>query len=176
MPVWRPEPPPAAYGPLVDSLSFCFSKGLGAPVGSVFLGTREAVTEARVLRRRLGGAMRQVGVLAAAALYALDHHVERLAEDHANARAFAHAIRELRHLRVDPEAVETNLVLFDLDPPLPDAAAVVARMQAKGVLLGAVGPRRIRAVTHLDVTRAEVLQAARALHEVLEQTTGSGSA
>jgi threonine aldolase len=162
---------PAAYGALFDSLSFCFSKGLGAPVGSIFLGTREATTQARFLRRRLGGAMRQVGVLAAAALYALDHNVERLAEDHANAQAFANAIRELRGLRVDPKAVETNLVLFDLDPSLPDAAPVVELLRAKSVLMGAVGPRRIRAVTHLDVSRAEVVQAARALHEVLGQTT-----
>jgi threonine aldolase len=120
---------------------------------------------ARVLRRRLGGAMRQVGVLAAAALYALDHHIERLADDHANARAFAEAIADLRGVRVRPP--ETNLVMFDLEPPAPDGATLSRKLFEKGVLVSAVAPRRIRAVTHLDVGREEVLRAAALVREAL---------
>jgi threonine aldolase len=158
---------PATWGALVDSLSFCFSKGLGAPMGSILLGTREDMARARMLRRRLGGAMRQVGVVAAAALYALDHNLGRLGEDHANARAFAEAIAGLPGVRLDLATVETNLVLFDLVPPAPDGPTLAARLRERGVLVNAMGPRCIRAVTHLDVSREEVLRAAEVLAEIL---------
>ena len=148
--------PPAAYGPLVDSLSFCFSKGLGAPVGSVFLGTREAVTEARVLRRRLGGAMRQVGVLAAAALYALDHHVERLAEDHANARRLAEGLARIPGFILDPARIQTNIVYFDVAEALGSAAAVCQRLAEGGVRVLPLGPRTIRAVTRYGISAADI--------------------
>ncbi|HSE09722.1 MAG TPA: threonine aldolase family protein [Nocardioidaceae bacterium] len=145
------------YGGLVDVLAVCLSKGLGAPVGSLLVGSADAVAEARIWRKRLGGGMRQVGILAAAGLYALDHHVERLAEDHDNARLLAEACD------VDPAGVETNIVVVDV----PDAAAVVAAAREAGVLVGAVGPRTVRLVTHLDVSAAQAKEAAATLSTVL---------
>lgn len=145
--------PLAEYGAVADVLAVCLSKGLGAPVGSLLIGSRETVTEARVRRKRLGGGMRQVGVLAAAGLHALDHHVGRLAEDHTHARLLAEACG------VDPESVDTNIVAFDR----ADAPGFVARAREAGVLIGAVGPRTVRVVTHLDIARADAERAARIL-------------
>ncbi|MGH3348246.1 MAG: threonine aldolase family protein [Nocardioides sp.] len=142
--------PLAEYGAAVDVLSVCLSKGLGAPVGSLMVGRTDAVAEARVWRKRLGGGMRQAGVLAAAGLHALDHHMERLAEDHEHARLLADA------LGVDPATVDTNIVAV----PHEDAAGYVARAADAGVLIGSVGPRVVRLVTHLDVDRATVERAA----------------
>lgn len=142
--------PLAAYGAVADSLAVCLSKGLGAPVGSLVVGSRDAMTEARVRRKRLGGGMRQVGILAAAGLHALDHHVERLADDHAHARLLAEACG------VDPEGVHSNIVVLDHD----DAPGFVARARESGVLVSAVGPRTVRFVTHLDVSRADAERAA----------------
>jgi threonine aldolase len=136
-----------------DSVSVCFSKGLGAPVGSAFCGPKAIIQEARRLRRRWGGAMRQAGILAAAAMHALAHHRARLAEDHVNARALAQRLAQIRGVRIDPASVETNLVVFDLDV---HAADVVRAARDFGVLLGAAGARRMRAVTHLDVSRSQV--------------------
>ncbi|HEX6249126.1 MAG TPA: low specificity L-threonine aldolase [Nocardioidaceae bacterium] len=151
--------PLARYGALVDVLAVCLSKGLGAPVGSLMVGTAEAVTDARVWRKRLGGGMRQVGVLAAAGLHALDHHLERLAEDHENARLLAEACG------VDPAGVDTNIVVVDV----PDAAPVVQAAREAGVLVGAVGPRTVRLVTHLDVSTAQAREAAEVLAKVLAE-------
>ena len=145
--------PLASYGAVADTMAVCFSKGLGAPIGSVMLGSAEQVTEARVRRKRMGGGMRQVGVLAAAGLYALDHHLERLAEDHEHARLLAEACG------TDPALTETNIVVVDV----PDAPAVVAAAREQGVLVGAVGPTKVRMLTHLDVDRAAVEQAAKVL-------------
>ena len=142
--------PLAKYGAAVDVLAVCLSKGLGAPVGSLMVGSADAIVEARVWRKRLGGGMRQAGVLAAAGLHALDHHLERLAEDHEHARLLADA------LDVDPETVDTNIVAV----PHEDAAGFVARAAEAGVLMGTVGPRVARLVTHLDVDRAAVERAA----------------
>ena len=152
--------PLPSYGALADTMAVCFSKGLGAPIGSVMMGSAEQVTEARVRRKRMGGGMRQVGVLAAAGLYALDHHVERLAEDHEHARLLAEACG------MDPALTETNIVVVDV----PDAPAVVDAAREQGVLVGAVGPTKVRLLTHLDVDRAAVEQAAKVLAEIL--TTG----
>ncbi|KRB75982.1 threonine aldolase [Nocardioides sp. Root190] len=149
--------PLASYGAVADVLAVCLSKGLGAPAGSLLVGGREAVLEARVRRKRLGGGMRQVGVLAAAGLYALDHHVDRLAEDHANARLLAEAVG------LDPAVVDTNIVAFDC----ADAPALVARAREAGVLIGAVGARTVRLVTHLDVTPEQAAAAARVLGELV---------
>ena len=149
--------PLAEYGRLADVLAVCLSKGLGAPVGSLVVGYQDAIEEARVWRKRLGGGMRQVGVLAAAGLYALDHHVERLAEDHAHARLLADACG------VDPDTVDTNIVVVDV----PDAAAVVAAARESEVLVSAVGPRTLRLVTHLDVSRDQAEEAASVLTKVL---------
>ena len=144
--------PLAEYGALFDTLSVCLSKGLGAPVGSVVVMSDEAmVAPARAIRRRLGGGMRQAGILAAAGLYALAHHLERLAADHARAHRLAGAIADIDTRLVDPASVETNIVPIDLSPTTLDSGSLAAHCRAEGVLVSAVGPRRIRLVTHLDV-------------------------
>ncbi|HEX2895390.1 MAG TPA: threonine aldolase family protein [Marmoricola sp.] len=149
--------PLAAYGAVADTLSVCLSKGLGAPVGSLMVGPAELVEEARVRRKRMGGGMRQVGVLAAAGLHALDHHVDRLAEDHEHAQLIAEACG------VDPATVPTNIVVVDV----PSAPEVVAAAAEQGVRIGAVGPQRVRLLTHLDVSRADAEHAAKVLAGVL---------
>lgn len=137
------------YGRLFDTVSVCFSKGLGAPVGSVLVAGAERIARARVLRKRLGAGWRQAGILAAAALYALDHHVDRLADDHAAARIFAEAVAESAPAAVDLATVETNIVIIDTgDRPAGPIAAAAAE---QGVLVSALGARMLRAVTHLDV-------------------------
>lgn len=149
--------PLATYGRLADTASVCLSKGLGAPVGSVLVGRAERIATGRLWRKRLGGGMRQAGVLAAAGLHALDHHLERLAEDHEHAQLLA------ERLGVDPGTVETNMVVVDgVDTP-----AVVEAARAQGVLVGQVSDRRIRLVTHLDVDRAGVEHAAKVLAELI---------
>lgn len=142
--------PLVEYGAIADVLAVCLSKGLGAPIGSLVVGSASAIAETRIWRKRMGGGMRQVGVLAAAGLHALDHHVERLADDHAHARLIAEAVG------VDPASVDTNIVVVDH----ADAPAYVARAREAGVLVSAVGPRTVRLVTHLDVTRADAEKAA----------------
>jgi threonine aldolase len=145
--------PFASYGACVDVLSVCLSKGLGAPVGSVVVGSADAIAAARVRRKRMGGGMRQVGVLAAAGRYALDHHVDRLADDHEHARVLAEACG------VDPAGVDTNIVVV----PREDAAAFVAGAREGGVLVSQVGPHAVRLVTHLDVSKADAESAAAVL-------------
>jgi threonine aldolase len=139
-----------SYGRIFDTVSVCFSKGLGAPVGSVLVSTRENIARARVIRKRLGGGWRQAGVLAAACRYALDHHLHRLADDHAAARSFAEAVASHLPAAVDPDTVETNVVVINTGstPAAPIATAAAER----GVLVSALGPSMIRAVTHLDAT------------------------
>ncbi|HEX2074194.1 MAG TPA: GntG family PLP-dependent aldolase [Geodermatophilus sp.] len=149
----------ATYGRLADTASVCLSKGLGAPVGSVLVGSAERIAAARLWRKRLGGGMRQAGVLAAAGLYALEHNVARLAEDHEHARLLA------KRLGVDPASVETNMVVLD-DVPAP---VVAEAAKARGVLVSQVNPRRIRLVTHLGVDRAGVERAADVLAELLDR-------
>jgi threonine aldolase len=149
--------PLATYGRLADTASVCFSKGLGTPVGSVLVGSAERIATARLWRKRLGGGMRQVGVLGAACLYALDHHLGRLAEDHEHAQLLA------KRLGVDPSTVETNMVVLDgIEAPLVAEAA-----KARGVLVSQVSASRIRLVTHLDVDRAGIDRAADVLAELL---------
>jgi threonine aldolase len=145
--------PLASYGACADVVSVCLSKGLGAPVGSLVVGSAEAMAEARVRRKRMGGGMRQVGILAAAGLHALGHHVERLADDHANARLLAEACG------LDPATVETNIVVV----PRDDAAEFVAGAREGGVLIAPVGPTAVRIVTHLDISREDAEAAARVL-------------
>jgi threonine aldolase len=149
--------PLSTYGQLADTASVCLSKGLGAPIGSVLVAGAERIATGRLWRKRLGGGMRQVGVLAAAGLYALDHHVERLAEDHEHARLLAERVG------VDPAGVETNMVVVD-DVPAP---AVAEAAKAQGVLVGQVSDRRIRLVTHLDVDRAGIDRAAKVISQVV---------
>jgi threonine aldolase len=150
--------PLAEYGAVASVLSVCLSKGLGAPVGSLMIGSRDAIGEARVRRKRMGGGMRQVGILAAAGLHALDHHVERLAEDHVHAKLLADACG------VDPATVDTNIVVVERS----DAAAFVAAAAEQGVRVATVGPTAVRMVTHLDVSRAGVDRAVEVLRRISE--------
>ncbi|HVH80176.1 MAG TPA: GntG family PLP-dependent aldolase, partial [Stellaceae bacterium] len=144
----------ALAGPF-DLVSVALSKGLGCPVGSVLAGARAVIAEAITARRRFGGAMRQSGILAAAGLYALDHNVDRLTDDHANARIIAERLAAVPGGVIDLAAVQTNIVIWDMAPEAPDAAAVVSRAKAAGVLISALGARTVRAVTHMDVSRGQ---------------------
>jgi threonine aldolase len=143
-----------------DTVSICFSKGLGAPVGSALCGQAEMIHKARRHRKALGGGMRQAGIIAAGALYALDHHIERLADDHEKARVLADAIRETPGLTLDPDVVDTNIVIFKIAPQLGTATEFTAKLREQGVQLNGVGRYRIRAVTHLDVTMEQIQLAA----------------
>lgn len=140
-----------------ETSSVCFSKGLGAPVGSALVGPKPLVIEAHRLRKMWGGGMRQVGVLAAAALYALEHHRARLADDHRNAAVFAEALGGASGIKIDRASVETNIVNIDLDAP---ADVVSAAARERGLLINAIGPRRLRAVMHLDVDERAVREGA----------------
>ncbi|HEV2890114.1 MAG TPA: GntG family PLP-dependent aldolase [Frankiaceae bacterium] len=159
--------PLATYGALFETLSVCFSKGLGAPVGSAVLCPKDAVPRARAIRRQLGGGWRQAGILAAAAAYALDHHLERLADDHARARRLAETCADLAPDVIDPALVETNIVSLDLTKHALDARTLAARAKDEGLLVSVVGERRVRLVTHLDADDAAVETAIRALRAVL---------
>jgi threonine aldolase len=152
--------PLGEYGGLFDTLSVCLSKGLGAPVGSVVLMSDPAmVADARAIRRRLGGGMRQAGVLAAAGSFALRHNLTRLADDHARARRLADGLAGVVPGLVDPATVETNIVPLDLTVTTSDSARLAAQCRADGVLVSAVAPRRVRLVTHLDVDDAGIARA-----------------
>ncbi len=155
---------PAAIGATVDSISICLSKGLGAPVGSVLTGTRDFIAEARRVRKVMGGGMRQAGYLAAAGIYALDNHVERLREDHANARRLAAALAEFPWV-ANIRPVQTNIAIFDLVPPLTPAV-FLDFLHKNGVKASAFGPQTIRFVTHLDVTAAMIEQAIAVMRKV----------
>jgi threonine aldolase len=156
------------YGRLFDTVSVCFSKGLGAPVGSVLVGSADNIARARVLRKRLGAGWRQAGMLAAAALHAFDHHVERLADDHAAARLFAEAVAAEAPGAVDLDTVQTNIVVVNTgEQPAVEVAQTVAR---RGVSMSAVGPRLLRAVTHLDVTAEQCADAGAIVADVLARS------
>jgi threonine aldolase len=166
--------PARQWGSLFDSVSVCFSKGLGAPVGSALAGPREFVARGRRIRKLFGGGMRQAGVLAAAALYALDHHVERLAEDHRHARVIAQAIADTPGLTLTPPEVDTNLIWFQVDRELGTAQQVAESLRERGVLVHASGPRRLRACTHLDVSAAQAERAAEVIHRTVSRRTAVG--
>jgi len=152
---------PRAYARYVDSVAVCFSKGLGAPIGSALVGSREAIERARTYRKIFGGGMRQVGVIASAAAYAMEHHVDRLKDDHENARALAAGIAGLDWLALDVESVQTNILIIDVSRSGQTAETVIEKMRADHVLLSPAGSHRIRAVTHLDVTREDIENAIR---------------
>jgi threonine aldolase len=152
----------------VDSLSFCLSKGLAAPVGSMLCGSAEFIREARRWRKAVGGGMRQAGVIAAAGIVALDEMVDRLAEDHANARHLAAGIAEVPGVGVDPGAVQTDIVIFDVDPARAPAADLVAALRQRAVQVSAISPSRIRAVTHLGITAGDVDAVIVAVREAME--------
>jgi threonine aldolase len=151
-----------------DVASVALSKGLGAPAGTMLAGSREVIRDCVRYRRMLGGAMRQIGILAAGGMYALDHHVDRLADDHAHARIIAKHLATSARVCLDESTVQTNIVIFTLAPEAPDAAAIVAGARAAGVLIVAFGPRTLRAVTHLDVTREECDRAASVILDVID--------
>jgi len=158
----------AALAAPFDTVSMCFSKGLGAPVGSVIAGSKALMVRAHRFRKMLGGGMRQAGILAAAALYALENNVDRLAEDHANARLLADRLSQVPGLSVNLERVQTNIVMVDLATWLPAGPEAVVALKAAGVLCLPVGPRRLRLVTHLDVDRAACERAVEVFADVLK--------
>ena len=154
-----------AYADNFDSVSVCFSKGLGAPVGSILAGSAEFITRARRFRKQFGGGMRQVGIIAAGALYALNHHRVRLADDHANAARLARGLTDIPGLRVNSHEVDTNMVYFDVDK-LP-SAEVAALLDTQGLRVLATGPHTLRAVTSLEVDADAIDSAARIIREVV---------
>jgi threonine aldolase len=164
--------PLSALAEPFDAVAVSLSKGLGAPGGSLIAGSRDMVVRATRHRRMMGGAMRQVGIFAAAGIFALDNNMARLIEDHANARLIAERLAQNPRIAIDPASVQTNILVFRLAPDAPDAATLVARARERGVLINAFGPRTIRAVTHLDVSRDQCQRAA----EVLVDLAGVGNA
>jgi threonine aldolase len=162
--------PARAYADAVDSVWIDFSKGLGAPVGACLAGSRGFIEEAWRYKQALGGAMRQAGIIAAGGVYALRHHVERLAEDHANAKVFARGIASLPGIALDPAHVETNIVIFEVTTPGLTGEALAARLlEDAQVRLSVMGERRLRAVTHLDVSRKQVDAAVEAMAHALKR-------
>lgn len=149
-----------------DLVSVALSKGLGCPVGSVLAGAKASIAQAVTARRRFGGAMRQSGILAAAGLYALDHNMARLSDDHANARRIAERIAQLPGIRLDLSTVQSNIVIWEMAPDAPDAPTVVAKAREAGLLISALGGRTVRAVTHLDVTAEQCGHAGEVLAEI----------
>jgi threonine aldolase len=158
---------PKQYAELADSVSVCLSKGLGAPVGSVVAGSAAFIAEARKYRKIFGGGMRQAGILAAAGLYALEHHRGRLVEDHRKARAFAEAVADAPGIDVDLDGVQTNIVILSIERSGRSPEDVLSALRKRGVLLSAGNYMGLRAVTHGDVTADEVMEAAKALREVM---------
>ncbi len=156
----------ATWAQHFDTVSVCFSKGLGAPVGSALAGTKEMMKEARRHRKLFGGGMRQVGIIAAGALYALEHNRQRLVEDHANAQILAQAIRQTDGLTLTPDEVDTNIVIFRVEEALGTAAQFAAEIKEQGVLSFAIGPAQVRLVTHLNVSEAQCRAAGEIIQSV----------
>lgn len=156
---------PKVYGKYFDSISICLSKGLGAPVGSVLIGSKDFIAEARRVRKVMGGGMRQAGILAAAGIYALDHSIESLATDHAHAKMLAGKLEGLEHVKnvITPE---TNIVLFDVDPGYGEAH-FIKKLEDAGLRASPFGKNRIRMVTHLHISETDIEQAGKILKEVL---------
>jgi threonine aldolase len=165
--------PAATWASHFDSVSVCFSKGLGAPVGSALTGSRQFVNQAKRLRKLLGGGMRQAGVLAAAALYSLDNHIERLSQDHRNAQVIAQAIADSPYLRLDPPEVETNLIWFVVDPEFATAKVIAECLKQQGILVQAVGAHRVRACTHLDVSAAHAERTAEVIRQMCKRAAAA---
>jgi threonine aldolase len=156
------------YAAPFDSAWIDFTKGLGAPVGAAIAGSRAFIADAWRCKQQMGGAMRQAGIIAAGGVYALRHHVKRLEEDHANARRLAEALAALPGVVLDPASVETNIVIFELRGAL-DAQAALAGLLERGVRVSVMGPRTLRAVTHLDVSAAQIGRAVEAAQAVFRR-------
>jgi threonine aldolase len=159
---------PAALASPFDLVGVALSKGLGAPGGALLAGTADTIARATRYRRMAGGAMRQVGIFAAAGLHALDHHLDGLAGDHANARAIAGVLRQSDRVQLDPATVQTNILVFGVHAGAPDAPTLVARARQRGVLMVAFGPRTLRLVTHRDVSVEQCTQAAHVVRELID--------
>jgi threonine aldolase len=156
-----------AYAEPFDSVWIDLSKGLGCPVGAVLAGSQAFIHDARRLKHLFGGAMRQAGIIAAAGVYALQHHVERLADDHAHAKMLAQALAELPRVRLNPADVETNIVIFDVCAAARPATQVAEQLEKEGVRVSVMGRTKLRAVTHLDVSRHDIERAIEVLRHVL---------
>jgi threonine aldolase len=159
-----------------DSVTLCLTKGLGCPVGALVSGDRAFIAEARRYKHMFGGAMRQAGIIAAAGLYAFDHNIDRLAQDHTNAKILARGLSEIPGIRIDVNQVETNIVFFDVAALGITGKEAVDRMKARGVRMGASGRTLIRAVTHLDISQADVERAVEVAQAVLGKAAVSGKA
>jgi threonine aldolase len=159
--------PASAYAAPFDVAWIDLSKGLGCPVGAVLAGSREFIKDARRLKHLFGGAMRQAGIIAAAGVYALQHHVARLAEDHAHAKMLAEALAELPTVRLHPAEVETNMIFMDVSATGRPAQAIAEQLEQHGVRVSVIGRTRLRAVTHLDVSRQDIERAIAVFRQVL---------
>jgi threonine aldolase len=157
------------FGSQFDTISVCFSKGLGAPVGSAIISTAERVAEARIWRKRYGGGMRQIGFLAAAASYALDNNISRLAKDHESAKAIADACAAISPTFIDPSGIDTNIVALDLSATKITAAQLNAQLREAGILAGALGAKFLRVVTHLDITETDMAKILEILPKLLKR-------
>jgi threonine aldolase len=158
---------PREYAQWADSVSVCLSKGLGAPIGSLVAGSKPFIDRVHRFRKMFGGGMRQVGIIAAAGIYALNHHLERLKEDHHNAKRLAVGLKEFKGVSIDPKHVETNIVIFDVTNTGMTGAQVAEAMKKEGVLIHAFGKTQIRLVTHLDVSSEDIEIALKAFKKVL---------
>ena len=167
------EVPPSELVKDVDDVCFCLSKALSCPVGSVLCGSREFIDEALRWRKMVGGGMRQAGVLAAAGLVALDGMIDRLAEDHANARRLAQGLANIEGLSVDPDRIQTNIVIFDVDPSVGPSAPVISALAREEVLVSSPGPRSIRMVTHRHIAGEDVDEALARTSKVVRELRGS---
>lgn len=159
---------PKEYAALSDTVSFCISKGLGAPVGSIIAGSKEMIKKIHRLRRMFGGGMRQAGILAAAGLYALNHNVDRLADDHRNAKLLAHGLSSIGGINIDEGAVETNIVVFDVSGSGLNSNQAIEALRKAGVLVSSFGKTAMRAVTHLDVSTSDIEIAGEAFRKVFK--------
>jgi threonine aldolase len=158
---------PNKYAQCADSVSVCLSKGLGAPIGSLVTGSKPFIDRVHRFRKMFGGGMRQVGIIAAAGIYALDHHLERLKEDHQNAKRLGVGLKEFKGVSIDPRHVETNIVIFDVGNSRMTAAQVAEAMKKEGILIHAFGKTQIRLVTHLDVSAEDIEKALKSFERVL---------
>ncbi|NWG04805.1 MAG: low-specificity L-threonine aldolase [Syntrophaceae bacterium] len=157
---------PHEYAQWADSVSVCLSKGLGAPIGSLVAGTKSFIHRVHRFRKMFGGGMRQVGLMAAAGIYALDHHLERLKEDHQNAKRLAVGLKELKGISIEPKHVETNIVIFDITETGMTGAQVAEATKKEGILIHAFSKTQIRLVTHLDVSDGDIEEALKAFEKI----------
>ena len=158
---------PKDYARYFDTVSVCFSKGLGAPVGSALIGTREKIESARKYRKIFGGGMRQIGIIAAGALFALDHNVERLQEDHDKAKWLAKELSSLPGIYLDLNSVQTNIIIFSVSGRAESAQELISKLKASGVLISDMGISALRAVTHLDVSMDQIQKASATIKSLL---------